>query len=111
MGLADEISASEGMLYRRSGSAVCTVKHILDYLSQDDRSALERLIADKRVFGTSIAELLHNWSTKVDAAAESEKDPTKAKDLHHLAQLCGGITDQTVQRHRRQKCLCATEVT
>lgn len=110
MGLADEISESEGLLYRRSGSAVCTVKHILDYLPQEDRSALERLLADKRVFGTSIAELLHNWSTKVDAAAELEKDSAKGEDLRHLAQLCGGITDQTIQRHRRQKCLCATEV-
>lgn len=110
MGLADEISASEKMLYRRSGSAVCTMKHIFDYLPQEDRSALERLLADKRVFGTSIAELLHNWSTKVEAAAKSEKDPAKAEDLHHLAQLCGGITDQTIQRHRRHKCLCAAEV-
>jgi len=109
LGLADEISASQESLYRRSRSAVCSVKFILDYLSPEDRKALQALLDDKRVFGTSIAELLNGWAPKVEIAAEDEKDSARSAELIHLAQLCGSISDGTVQRHRRGKCLCAED--
>lgn len=110
MGLADEIAAGHERLYSsRGATATCTVNRIEGYLDDEDRAALRSLLDDQRVFGTNIADLLNGWGTKiVGSLDEDDGDISDARraELEHLAQLCSGITDSTVQRHRRGKCKC-----
>jgi len=106
LGLADEIEASQAVLYRRS-AATCTVGQILGYLSEEDGAALCSVLDDKRVFGSSIAELLNGYAPKVErAGAKAKVGPAGRSDSGHLAELCSIVTGATVQRHRRGKCLC-----
>lgn len=110
MGLADEIASSQELLFHKSKTAICTMRLILDYLDDKDKEALESLMRDRRVFGTSISDLLQSWSHKITASLDDESIPDDRRpELEHLAQLCGNISDGIVQRHRRGKCLCIEE--
>lgn len=110
MGLADEIQASHQDLYRRSHTALCRMGQVLGYLGDEDREALERLMADRRVYGVSIADLLNGWAPKLDAAASEMKAGTQERsEAEHLAGLCGTIAGGSVQRHRNGKCMCGRE--
>jgi hypothetical protein len=111
MGLAEEIEASSKTLYRRFSSNTCMVKLLLDALSVEDRSSLEQLLSDHRVFSTSIAGLLHGWADKLEKSVEAEKNQKKVHDLLCLAQLCADISDRSIQRHRRNQCLCSRKET
>jgi hypothetical protein len=82
---------------------------ILGYLGDDDRKALEALFGDKRVFGTSIAELLNSWGPKVAETAAKEKNADARQALEHLGALCSKVRNGTVQRHRQGKCMCGRE--
>ena len=106
MALADEISESRSSLYRSKRTAICTMRLVLDYLNEEDRVALQELMDDRRVYGVAIGDLLRGWGPKVAEAATEAKDSRRRHELVHLSQLCGGIGDGTIQRHRRGKCTC-----
>lgn len=106
MGLADEISQQRQSLQRRSGTATCTMALIMAHLDGEDGAAMDNLMADRRVYGTSIADLLNGWGPKISDAAAAEKAPDERRRMERLAQLCEGIAQTTVQRHRSGRCLC-----
>lgn len=106
MGLTDEIHASHDVLYKNGLGGRCTMRLILDYLDEEDRVALQKLLDDPRVFGTSICALLKSWAPKVAQVATATKNPERRAALEYLSQLCGQVADPGVQRHRRGKCQC-----
>ncbi len=109
MNLAGEIAASENILYKKASSSICMVQRVMMLLPEVDVSALNVLMLDQRVHGTSITEMLNQWAPKVADGASKIKDPGDRHRAETLAHLCERITRDSVQRHRNGRCKCSKD--
>jgi len=80
---------------------------LLNLLTPKDRAALEELFQDRRVFGTTIAQILNSWGPKLQEEALKAKKPEEKRSLEFLANLCTNMGGGTIQRHRRGMCHCS----
>ncbi len=84
----------------------CRMGHLLSLLDDEDRDALERLLADDAKEGTRLARYINKQGPAYLELAGDHDDPER---IIQIARLCTALQVGSLRRHRNGECTCARD--
>jgi hypothetical protein len=91
LSLADDIRAfREGC---SGNNRACPIGTLLSLMTEEENEEFSALLADTRIYATSIAPVVQGWAARDDVGEV-------------FARVASGVKARVIQRHRRHECAC-----